>query len=81
MIPSNPPWQWHQQEDHPVTTYDVLLGLQPIEVARVPVEAGYDLVPATAGSRAPEVELIELDRRERRCAARRDVRSSTIIFH
>ena len=24
------------KEEHPVTTYDVLLGLQPIEVARVP---------------------------------------------
>jgi chromosome partitioning protein len=54
------------KEEHPVTTYDVLLGLQPIEVARVPVEGGYDLVPANSQLSGAEVELIELDRRERR---------------
>ena len=54
------------KEEHPVTTYDVLLGLQPIEAARVPVEGGYDLVPANSQLSGAEVELIELDRRERR---------------
>ncbi|MEW6330024.1 MAG: ParA family protein [Pseudomonadota bacterium] len=49
-----------------VTTYEVLLGLEPIEAARVTVEGGYDLVPANAQLSGAEVELIEIERRERR---------------
>jgi chromosome partitioning protein len=49
-----------------VTTYEVLIGLEPIEAARVPVEGGYDLVPANAQLSGAEVELIEIERRERR---------------
>ncbi|HSW51992.1 MAG TPA: ParA family protein [Sulfuricaulis sp.] len=49
-----------------VTTYEVLIGLEPIEAARVPVEGGYDLVPANSQLSGAEVELIELERRERR---------------
>jgi chromosome partitioning protein len=54
------------KEAHPVTTYEVLLGLQPIEAALVTVEGGYDLVPSNSRLSGAEVELIELDRRERR---------------
>jgi chromosome partitioning protein len=49
-----------------VTTYEVLIGLEPIEAARVPVEGGYDLVPANSQLSGAEVELIEIERRERR---------------
>jgi chromosome partitioning protein len=54
------------KEAHPVTTYDVLLGLQPIEAARVTVEGGYDLVAANSQLSGAEIELIDLERRERR---------------
>ncbi|MDP2708074.1 MAG: AAA family ATPase, partial [Burkholderiales bacterium] len=49
-----------------VTTYEVLIGLEPIEAARVTVEGGYDLVPSNSQLSGAEVELIELDQRERR---------------
>src|SRR5512134_1541090 len=49
-----------------VTTYEVLIGLEPIETARVSVEGGYDLVPANSQLSGAEVELIEIERRERR---------------
>src|SRR3990167_1956113 len=49
-----------------VTTYEVLIGLEPIEGARVSVEGGYDLVPANSQLSGAEVELVELERRERR---------------
>jgi chromosome partitioning protein len=49
-----------------VTTYEVLIGIEPIENARVPTEGGYDLVPANGRLSGAEIELIELDRRERR---------------
>ena len=49
-----------------VTTYEVLIGLEPIEAARVSVEGGYDLVPANSQLSGAEVELIEIERRERR---------------
>ena len=49
-----------------VTTYEVLIGLEPIEAARVPFEGGYDLVPANSQLSGAEVELIEIERRERR---------------
>lgn len=48
------------------TTYDVLLGQTSIEEARVTTEAGYDLVPANGALSGAEVELIELEWRERR---------------
>ena len=54
------------KEAHRVTTYEVLLGLQPIEDALVTVEGGYDLVPSNSRLSGAEVELIEIDRRERR---------------
>jgi len=54
------------KEAHPVTTYEVLLGLQPIEAALMTVEGGYDLVPSNSRLSGAEVELIEIDRRERR---------------
>jgi len=48
------------------TVYDVLLGLAPIEQVLKPTEGGYDLVPANSDLAGAEVELISLDRRERR---------------
>ena len=48
------------------TIYQVLLGLEPIERALRPTEGGYDLVPANSELAGAEVELIGLDRRERR---------------
>src|SRR3989344_5280740 len=47
------------------TPYQVLIVVGPIEGARVSVEVGYDLVPANSQLSAPEVELVELERRER----------------
>ncbi len=49
-----------------VTTYEVLIGLEPIEAARVTVEGGYDLIPSNSQLSGAEVELIELEHRERR---------------
>jgi chromosome partitioning protein len=46
--------------------YQVLLGLEPISRATHPTEGGYDLVPANADLAGAEIELIALDRRERR---------------
>ena len=48
------------------TTYDVLIGIDTIDNAVVKVEGGYDLVPANGELSGAEVELIQLDRRERR---------------
>ena len=48
------------------TIYQVLLGLEPIERALRPTEGGYDLIPANSELAGAEVELIGLDRRERR---------------
>ena len=48
------------------TIYQVLLGLEPVERALRPTEGGYDLVPANSELAGAEVELIGLDRRERR---------------
>ena len=52
-----------------VTTYEVLIGLEPIEAARVSVEGGYDLVPSNSQLSGAEVELIEIEQRERRLRA------------
>ncbi|HEU5338185.1 MAG TPA: ParA family protein [Sulfuricaulis sp.] len=49
-----------------VTTYEVLIGLEPIEAARVTVEGGYDLVPSNSQLSGAEIELIELEHRDRR---------------
>ena len=52
-----------------ITVYQVLLGLQPIEKALHKTESGYELVPANSDLAGAEVELINLDRRERRLRA------------
>jgi chromosome partitioning protein len=49
-----------------VTTYEVLIGLEPIEAARVTVEGGFDLVPSNSQLSGAEIELIELEHRDRR---------------
>ena len=54
------------KEAQNVTTYEVLLGIQPIESALQRVEGEYDLVPANGHLSGAEVELIELEQRERR---------------
>ena len=48
------------------STYEVLLGLSAIEETMLPVEGGYILVPANGNLSGAEVELIDLERRERR---------------
>jgi len=48
------------------TTYEVLIGIATIDNALLTVEGGYDLVPANGNLSGAEVELINLDRRERR---------------
>ncbi|HEX7043703.1 MAG TPA: ParA family protein [Burkholderiales bacterium] len=48
------------------STYTVLLGEDSIEHATIAVESGYDLVPANASLSGAEVELIEIEGRERR---------------
>ncbi|HYA38967.1 MAG TPA: ParA family protein [Candidatus Methylomirabilis sp.] len=57
------------KDDRRITTYEVLIGLEPIEAALTPTESGYDLVPANSRLSGAEIELIELDRRERRLRA------------
>jgi chromosome partitioning protein len=54
------------KEECQATVYEVLLGLATVEAARVQTDGGYDLVPANSRLSGAEVELIELDRRERR---------------
>jgi chromosome partitioning protein len=48
------------------TTYDVLIGEAKIEAAMVLCESGYQLVPSNAHLSGAEVELIGMERRERR---------------
>jgi len=48
------------------TVYHVLLGLEPIDRVVRQTEGGYDIVPANSDLAGAEVELISLDRRERR---------------
>ena len=48
------------------TVYQVLLGLEPIGKAVRKTDGGYDLVPANSDLAGAEIELINLDRRERR---------------
>ena len=49
-----------------VSIYQVLLGLEPMDKALRTTESGYDLVPANSDLAGAEIELINLDRRERR---------------
>jgi chromosome partitioning protein len=51
------------------TSYQVLIGANSMEDAVLHAEAGYDLVPANGDLSGAEVELIGLDRRERRLRA------------
>ncbi len=57
------------KESLAASTYEVLIGTATIEAARLPTEGGYDLVPANGRLSGAEVELIELERRERRLRA------------
>jgi len=50
-------------------SYEVVLGLDTIEHVRLGTDGGYDLVPANSHLSGAEVELIELDRRDRRLRA------------
>ena len=54
------------KEECNATSYSVLLGEDVVEAARVPTECGYDLVPSNSRLSGAEVELINIDRRERR---------------
>ena len=51
-----------------ISVYQVLLGLEPMDQALRPTASGYDLVPANSDLAGAEIELINLDRRERRLA-------------
>jgi chromosome partitioning protein len=48
------------------TVYHVLIGLAPAGQTRISVEGGYDLIPANSDLSGAEIELINLDQRERR---------------
>jgi chromosome partitioning protein len=54
------------KEQVAASTYTVLLGESPIAAALVALDAGYDLVPSNSSLSGAEVELIDLDQRERR---------------
>lgn len=51
------------------STYSVLIANDPIETAVVSAESGYDLVPSNASLSGAEVELIDMEQRERRLRA------------
>ncbi len=52
-----------------ITSYDVIVGGQPISEARIPTVAkGLELVPADLSLAGAEIEMIELPMRERRLA-------------
>ncbi len=57
------------KEERSITAYEVLLGLEPIEAALISIEDSYDLVAANSRLSGAEVELIDLDQRERRLRA------------
>ncbi|OGI37395.1 MAG: hypothetical protein A2V91_04045 [Candidatus Muproteobacteria bacterium RBG_16_64_10] len=50
-------------------SYEVILGLDTIAQVRITTDSGYDLIPANNHLSGAEVELVELDRRERRLRA------------
>jgi len=52
-----------------LSTYEVLIGTDSIEAARITTESGYDILPSNSRLSGAEIELIELDRRERRLRA------------
>ena len=54
------------KEQVQASTYSVLIGGDPVAAATVAVEGGYDLVPANGSLSGAEVELIEIEHRERR---------------
>jgi chromosome partitioning protein len=54
------------KEECALTTYEVLIGTDTVEAARLTTAAEYDLVPSNSRLSGAEVELIDLDRRERR---------------
>ncbi len=54
------------KEERKASTYTVLLGNDAVAAAVVTVESGYDLVPANASLAGAEVELVDLEGRERR---------------
>ncbi|MFL6713956.1 MAG: ParA family protein [Sulfurifustis sp.] len=54
------------KKDLKASTYSILIGDDPIENARIPVESGYDVVPSNANLSGAEVELIDIENRERR---------------
>jgi chromosome partitioning protein len=54
------------KEECALTSYEVLIGESPIETARLTTESGYDLIPSNSRLSGAEVELIDLDKRERR---------------
>jgi chromosome partitioning protein len=68
------------KESLEASTYEVLIGTATVEVARVTTESGYDLVPANSRLSGAEVELIELERRERRLRSALDTVRSEYDF-
>lgn len=54
------------KEELKVSTYEALIGIEPIEAALLHADGGYDLVPANSRLSGAEVELIDLERREHR---------------
>lgn len=48
------------------TVYHVLIGIAPAGQTRISVEGGYDLIPSNSDLSGAEIELINLDQRERR---------------
>ncbi|MFL6624100.1 MAG: ParA family protein [Sulfurifustaceae bacterium] len=54
------------KKDLKASTYSILIGDDPIENALIPVESGYDVVPSNANLSGAEVELIEIENRERK---------------
>lgn len=54
------------KKDLKASTYSILIGDDPIENAVIPVESGYDVVPSNANLSGAEVELIEIENRERK---------------
>jgi chromosome partitioning protein len=55
-----------------LSTYEVLIGEAAVDAARITTESGYDIVPSNSRLSGAEVELIELERRERRLRAALD---------
>ncbi len=54
-------------KDEPETTiYEILIGDGSVDAARLRTESGYDLIPANGRLAGAQVELLSLERRERR---------------